>query len=260
VVGSSVDIGPIEYGSSFTHPQISAFSLSSNLPFNLQDLTFNLSYTLFDNRSVLSFEFDNGSGSFETVQLNDNGEFTYAFIEPGKKSLQVRVTDSEGQESMSALNIILEAQSTANVILLTQDACLESPSDCNIDTSSYYDSGYKTAISECENDPSLCGVNIEAYITDGKNICINDPSACGINADFDYTQLPDAVSDGWKLLGTSEAILNMTQFSEVKVVWAQINSTWYAYSPDSDVSGLLADKSIPVLTTIPAFSGFWVTK
>jgi hypothetical protein len=72
--------------------------------------------------------------------------------------------------------------------------------------------------------------------------------------------LPTTASVGWKLMGTSEAVLNMSQFVDVKVVWALVGNTWHAYSPDNEVSGLLAAKSIPVLTTIPAFSGFWVTK
>jgi hypothetical protein len=260
IAGSAVDIGPMEYGSSLTLPQIDTFSLLTNSPKNLQDLTFSAIYTLFGERTLGSLSFDDGSGTFMSIELDQNGQFQHRYIEPGNKNIRLKIVDSMGEENISSINITINAQSISDVISLTKDACQASPDDCNIDASSFYDTGYAAAMTECAQNPSSCGVNTEAYITQGKDICIQDPSACGIRADFDYTQLPSNSSAGWKLLGTSEPILTMNQFSDVKVVWAQKNATWYAYSPDTSIASALSQKGIPTLTSINAYSGFWVTK
>lgn len=260
VAGSAVDIGPIEYGSSVTLPQITSYSLLTSTPKNLQSLSFGVSYTLFGERTLSSLGFDDGAGTFSSIELDQNGQFQYQFIEPGNKTTRLKVVDSEGEESINSISIFLNAQSINDVISLTKDGCKSSPTDCNIDTNSYYNSGYTIAMTECEQNPALCGVNTETYITIGKNVCIEDPSVCGIKADFDYTKIPSTSAAGWKLLGTSEPILNMTQFENVKVVWTQINGTWYAYSPDNAIASALSAKNIPKLNSISAYSGFWVTK
>jgi len=364
IAGSGVDIGPIEYGSTVTLPQITLFELLNSSPKNLQDLSFDASYSLYGERTLSSLKFDNGSGSFVTIELDGSGHFQYQYTESGNKVVRLKVVDSEGEESITVINITVDAQSVSEVILLTQEACENDPSLCSIDTNgfvaqgyasalaacendpslcsidtngfvaqgyasalaacendpslcsidtegyvsqgylsalaacendpslcridtegyvsqgylsalaacendpslcsidtdSFVSQGYESALAACENDPSLCSINTEAYITTGKDICINDPSGCGIKTDFDYTQLPSTDNAGWKLLGTSEPITNMTEFSDVKVVWAQINDVWRAYSPNSEITDTLAAKNVQALTSIPAFSGFWVSK
>lgn len=260
IAGESVDIGPLEFGSSATMPKITEFELDSGLQQNLEELSFSIEYSLSAGRELESLYFDDGSGEYTAISLNNDGLYTQVFVEPGEKKLKVKVVDNQGEESIKQMQMDISARSISSIILLTQDACGDEPESCGIDTESYYGAGYQAGLRVCTEDPGLCGVDTEEYIDQGKQRCIDDPLSCGIKAHFDYTQLPNTTSDGWKLLGTSEPITNMSQFSNVKVVWAQKNNTWYAYSSDSEVKRLLSEKQIQVLTSIPAFSGFWVTK
>lgn len=260
IAGELVDIGPVEFGSTATMPTIIAFELDSGLQQNLEELVFNIDYSLSAGRELESLNFDDGSGEYAGISLNEDGHYTVVFVEPGEKQLKVKVVDDQGEESIKILQVDIASRPISSVILITQEACQEDPESCDVDTEGYYTAGYHAGLAECREDPSICGVDAESYIDQGKQQCIDDPSSCGIKSEFDYTQIPSSSSAGWKLLGSSEAISDMTGFADVKVIWAHRNGRWYAYSPDEDTAATLVSKGISELTSIPAYSGFWVVK
>ena len=72
--------------------------------------------------------------------------------------------------------------------------------------------------------------------------------------------LLDLSTNEWSLLGTSEAITDMSVFDDVRVVLVYKNGAYKAYSPDINIRIELRDKGYEVINSIDANSGFWIKK
>ena len=103
---------------------------------------------------------------------------------------------------------------------------------------------------------------IDRAYQQGIDSVLADPAAFGILGDraiaaSDIERLPA----GWTLLGTSQAITDMSIFSNARVIWLyQSDGVFAAYSADEPTRQALIDNGHRTITSIPARQGFWVLK
>ncbi len=72
--------------------------------------------------------------------------------------------------------------------------------------------------------------------------------------------LLDLSTDEWNLLGTSEAITDLSIFNDVRIVLVYENGAYKAYSPDINIRIELREKGYEIFNSIAANSGFWIKK
>jgi predicted outer membrane repeat protein len=224
VVGSSIDIGPYEFSS--TKPTISNFTFSGNAK-ELSELTFSVDYA-FDGDSTLdSISFDyNNDGNY--VSLN-----THTFDTSGIYTVNVKVTDSEGEFSIKSLDITI-------IPLPFEDMTDQQKLVKAIDPQ-YYDEIMSIINSSSSNGSDYSSFD---WTTDSLNI--------------------SQLTTGWTLTGTPMEITDLSIFDSAKLIWIydkDSTTPWSAYSHDTNTMSNISDSSdIGTITTIPANSGIWVYK
>ena len=110
IVGTTIDIGPYEY-QLLTRPTINSFSYSGT-PKVGEGLTFTIDAAPYAGRSISLYEIDFGDGDFNTVSPSTN----YTYITPVNVTVSARVTDSEGEYSISTLNLTIADLTTEEKI------------------------------------------------------------------------------------------------------------------------------------------------
>ena len=99
IVGTSIDIGPYEY-QLVTKPTINSFSYSGTPKVGV-DLTFSVVATPYEGRSISLYEIDSGDGNFIAASSSVN----YTYSTPGNYTARAKVTDSEGEYSITSLDL-----------------------------------------------------------------------------------------------------------------------------------------------------------
>lgn len=99
IVGGNIDIGPYEF--STTRPTINSLTFIGTTK-EFSELTFNTTYTLtLDGRTIQSIEYDYlNDGTWTTMN-------THTFNTAGTYTVNVKVTDSEGEYSIRSLSVTI---------------------------------------------------------------------------------------------------------------------------------------------------------
>ena len=94
-----------------------------------------------------------------------------------------------------------------------------------------------------------------------KLLCKENPTLCGIQeVKTITTEDISNLESGWHLVGTSQAITDLSIFDTAKVVWAW-NNGWKFYSPIQSIQETIASSlSYTSLDQIDAQKGFWILK
>ncbi len=289
VAGTNVDIGWVEYGSTATAPLLSNLVLTTVSPDPLEELEFSIDVTLSGDRTIASSElWTDEEPVYAGIDLS-GGTFTgVIFLEGGSHEIRVRVTDSGGESAELIQTVVLNELSAEEFALRiktsTEAACKAEPSSCGIDVGTYVQDGKDACLDDpvacgvdfapsiqdakdaCLAKPEDCGIRIETYIEQGrvagKAACINDPASCGIDVgDFDSGLIPGLNNGDWRLFGTGQPITDLAgQFADARVIWYHNGDDWEAFSVHSDVLNVLSANNVPIISGIPANSGFWVKK
>jgi ELWxxDGT repeat protein len=108
----------------------------------------------------------------------------------------------------------------------------------------------------------LLDVNVTKAINATMEKCKTDPAACGIN-----TVAPKLDAEvlskkglGWHMVGTAEAIDDMSIFNGTDTVWKWTGSNWQVYSPDPALQSAINDSNLGNLNRLEAFDGVWIRK
>jgi len=219
VVGSSIDIGPYEFSS--TKPTINSLSYTGEAK-EMQQLTFNVDYTLSSGRSISNISYDyTNSGKW----TSDN---THTFNTAGTYTVKVKVTDDAGEFSIYSLNITIAPLPFSE---MTDDQKLKKAIDPQ-----YYDQ-IMAIIAAKEN-----GGNTDLSLTSEK--IINLPTG------WTLTSTPFAITD-----------MSIFNSAYIIWTYDNATSSWSAYSPDATMQQKITNiTGVSLLTTIPAGSGIWVYK
>ena len=178
VSGGAIDIGPYEF--STTRPTIINFDVVGVRKVD-QALLFVTEATASAGRTIASYEIDNGDGSFVFA----GSEFSVSYTTSGQRSVQVKVTDDQGEWSAQSLTISIA------------DLTLEEKIEVATET------GRQDVI----NNPATYGLALASEIPAAREeqiaACLASPSSCGINipnADIDGNGTQDALTDGLLIL------------------------------------------------------------
>ena len=178
VSGGAIDIGPYEF--STTRPTIINFDVVGVRKVG-QVLSFVTEATASAGRTIASYEIDNGDDSF----VSAGSEFSVTYETSGQRSVQVKVTDDQGEWSAQSLTI--------SIADLTLKEKIEVATE--------------TGRQEVINSPSLYGLAFSSEIPAAREeqiaACLASPSSCGIsipNADIDGNGTQDALTDGLLIL------------------------------------------------------------
>lgn len=275
LAGGNIDIGPYEF--STTRPTINSITYIG-IAQEFTELTFSVDYILTSGRTLESISYDyTNNDSWETIDV-------HTFNEAGTYTVNVKVTDSEGEFSTTSKTIVIAELPFSE---MTDEQKLQKAIDpayydaimAIIDTektSSYtsgYDSGEYDGIQYVQNNPAefslvtsvACALaSTEATntgIATGKEIVIADPGSFGIEVitpltNTDITNLPA----GWSMLAIPSEITDMSIFDSAKIVWFYSANTWFAYSSNVSTASALAEANIGTIATLPANSAVWVEK
>lgn len=178
IAGASIDIGPYEF--STTRPTITKFDVEGTRKVD-QALLFVTEATASAGRTIASYEIDNGDGSFVFA----GSEFSVTYETSGQRSVQVKVTDDQGEWSAQSLTISIADLTLEEKIEVATEAGRQ----------------------EVINSPSLYGLAFSSEIPAAREeqiaACLASPSSCGIsipNADIDGNGTQDALTDGLLIL------------------------------------------------------------
>lgn len=70
----------------------------------------------------------------------------------------------------------------------------------------------------------------------------------------------DSLGLGWHLVGTSEAMLDMSIFDSADIVWVYQDGSWQWYTVNDIYKPTLVDSGFPEIKSIKPLSGIWVYK
>lgn len=73
-------------------------------------------------------------------------------------------------------------------------------------------------------------------------------------------EMIDNYPTGWSLVGSSEAVEDLSLFDDVSLVWKWNNGTWEAYSNNPYTKTLIENSNFSEIQTIEPNSGFWIKK
>lgn len=132
VNGSALDMGAVEYGStkySASKPFISlSFSGDQKV---YSTISFDLNISLFENRDISELYVDLGEGYY-TLISNQTSSLDKSFTNSGLKEIKVKVVDSEGESSESALELNIYDLTTTEAIEYGKSLCLEDLNSCGV--------------------------------------------------------------------------------------------------------------------------------
>ena len=276
VAGTSIDIGPYELSS--TRPTLYSFSYSGDAK-QFSELTFEILYNFEDGRSLDNIAYDyTNDGSWTSSH-------THTFNTAGTYTVNVKVTDSEGEFSTKSQTITITPLAFNN---MTDEQKLKKAIDpayysdiiaiIDAEKSASHASGVTTGENNVVLDPNSHGLHtqseLDTAISDtntsayeaGKQYVKTHPSKFGLVSKSDVKLTASTISSlsaGWTLVGTPFTITDLSVFDSATVVWVYNNSTssWSAYSSDAITKQKIIDNAdVNPLTTIPAGSGIWVQK
>lgn len=166
IVGGSIDIGPYEFSS--TKPTMNSFTYSG-IAKELSQLTFSVDYTLAEGRTLSDITYDyTNDGSWSALN-------THTFDTAGTYTVNVKVTDSEGEFSTTSTTVTI-------AVLPFDDMTNEQKLIKAIDPV-YYDD----VITIIET--KVADANTTGYIngasdgwTDATASCKDDPESCDIKS------------------------------------------------------------------------------
>lgn len=106
----------------------------------------------------------------------------------------------------------------------------------------------------------LTDFNVTRVISETKLLCKTNPSECGITtvAPTLTTEILDAKSAGWHMVGTSTPIEDMSVFGNVDTVWKWNGTTWLVYSPNPLMQSAIQDANIESIDKLDSFDGVWI--
>ncbi|MGM0519095.1 MAG: PKD domain-containing protein [Campylobacterota bacterium] len=238
IISTSIDIGPYEF--TFSKPTINTFTYSGTAK-ELSQLTFNIEYTLESGRTISKIEYDYSNDATWTTTN------THTFNTAGTYTVNVKVTDSEGEFSVKSLDIIVAELAFAD---MTDEQKLVKAIDPQ----------YYSEIMAIINGGSTLSYE------DGKQYVQDNPSEFSLveAGNILVTEEDiDAIPTGWSLLGSPSEITDLSIFANAKMVWTfdETMQQWSAYSPEIAVQNDIDNStSINTLHTIPKKRGFWVKK
>ena len=80
-----------------------------------------------------------------------------------------------------------------------------------------------------------------------------------VKAKFDKTFV-DSLGLGWHLVGSSDAILDMSLFDSVDLVWTFNAGRWEWYANDEEYKAVLSESGFKEIKGIKPLSGIWIYK
>ena len=240
--GGNIDIGPYEF--STTRPTIN-FITYSGIAKEQSLLTFSVDYTLASGRAINTIEYDYANnGSWSTAS-------THTFSTVGAYTINVKITDSEGEFSTTSKVITIAALAFSD---MTDEQKLVKAID-----PAYYDE-IVAIIDTKKNTANALGFE------SGKQYVLNnlpEYSLVSHSTSVITTSSLDALRDGWTLTSSAFDINDLSLFDNVAIIWIFNSSTqkWGAYSSNAEVmSSVEASNAIEIITSIPAGSGIWIKK
>gem|GEM_PF-6791215 len=185
------------------------------------------------NSKQLIFAKNLGVNEVVTVTTDSSGNF-YSLVPSSTYYLQIKSSSNEARYSFS---LRLNGAEEVETIL---DA---------------------STLAYCQNKPSLCGITDDVIVSDTKALCAENPTLCGIQEVKAVTAEDiNSLESGWHLIGTSQAIADLSVFDTAKVVWAW-NNGWKLYSPIQSIKDTISTSlNFTELQQIDELKGFWVLK
>ncbi len=283
VVGGGIDIGPYEF--STTKPTLNSFTYTG-IAKELNQLTFNVDYTLDGIRTLDNITYDYGNDGSWTA---DN---THAFDTAGMYTVNVKVTDSEGEYSTKPLLVTIVEISLTDKLLtvITQSDIDDILPMITADKDTAVATAITTAtvagdaagrdyvqtnpaefalVTQAASDLAVSDATTTATATgvaSGKQYVQDNVAEFGLvtKSDIELTTTNiSALSTGWTLVSTPFVITDLSVFDSATVVWVYNNSTstWSAYSSNATTRQKIIDNAaVTLITTIPAGSGVWIQK
>ena len=204
VSGGAIDIGPYEF--STTRPTIINFDVVGVRKVG-QVLSFVTEATASAGRTIASYEIDNGDDSFVFA----GSEFSVTYETSGQRSVQVKVTDDQGEWSAQSLTISIADLTLKEKIEVATETgrqeVINSPSLYGLAFSSEIPVAREAGRQDVISSPSTYDLALASEIPVAREeqvaACLASPSSCGINipnADVDGNGTQDALTDGLLIL------------------------------------------------------------